>query len=357
LCRGPPTCGPAHAPRPDDLMGRELTPLRELPDHRRSARFVRKLARRSGASWPSTRGPAAAGSRGGLPGCSNRSGNVVVHAPPSAGGTYRFGSPWPPPSAPARGDGTRAKACALGSCGRRARHAGPGAIVFVSVSDGVGGVWSWGRGPARTPQRGREFGQMQVSVDGPALPCGSTGCWEPLRLERWPPCRYVGRPISPPPAAARRVARSDRGHPGRAGPSRDGAALSALLATAPTWAGVAAIVNAFDPRASTLAARSPPPGTDRSHGAALRRFVARRPRGPRLPGREHPSGLGAAPANRGCSVGGPAMARGRPRASVSASRDFSPLLRSGPGGGDLAAHVVRAGSNAVHDGGQPQALR
>jgi predicted NBD/HSP70 family sugar kinase len=234
-----------------DLMGRELTPLVSFPTDRDPRGFVKELARRIRRLLAEH--PEAGRCQGvgvAFPGMLDRSGNVVVHAPALGWRDV----PLREPLAAALGLPVEmenaAKACALALLwAARGDAQPPGDLVFVSVSDGVGG----GVVVGGEVLRGRhnvagEFGHMQFNVDGPPCACGSTGCWEPYVSNLATLSRYVGRPISPRqplPAEVADLTVDTLGVRARAGDVR---ALVALLATARYLGlGLAAIVNAFDP--------------------------------------------------------------------------------------------------------------
>ena len=73
-----------------------------------------------------------------------------------------------------------------------------GDLVFVTVSDGLGG----GVVVQGEVLRGRhniagEFGHLTLALDGPRCSCGAMGCWEAYVSNRATLARYFGRPAEP----------------------------------------------------------------------------------------------------------------------------------------------------------------
>jgi len=231
-----------------DLMGRELSPVVSFATDHDPHAFVKDLAGRVRRLL--TEHPEAGRCQGvglAVPGMLDRSGSVVVHAPGLGWRNVALKEPLAAALGLPVELENAAKACALAQLWATRGDAQPsGDIVFVSVSDGVGG----GVVVGGEVLRGRhnvagEFGHMPLSIDGPLCACGSPGCWEVYVSNLATLSRYVGRPVPPLPAELDDLTVDGLAVRARSGDVR---ALTALLATARYLGlGLASIVNALDP--------------------------------------------------------------------------------------------------------------
>ena len=185
-----------------------------------------------------------------VPGMVDRTGTRVLFAP-------RLGwrdVPFQEPLAAATGlpvvIENAGKACALDRFwSARGEPAGPGGLVFLSVSDGLGvGVVTGGQLLRGQHNAGGEFGHMPLALEGPRCACGAQGCWEAHVSNLATLSRYLGRELDPgkpiPPELATLTV-EDLVSRAR---QRDAVAVAALQATAHyLGAGLAAVVNAIDP--------------------------------------------------------------------------------------------------------------
>lgn len=234
-----------------DLTGRELTPLSSFPTERDPDAFVTDLAERVQqllAEHPD------AGSCEGLglamSGMLDRTGATVVHAPALGWRDVPITAPLSAALGLPVVMENAAKACALAQLwATRKDVPTPGDIVFVSVSDGVGGGVIVGGDVLRGRHNvAGEFGHMLISLDGPPCACGANGCWEMYVSNLATLSRYVGRaflPRRPLPAELSQLTVDDLAVRARAG---DVKALTALHTTARYLGlGLATIVNTLDP--------------------------------------------------------------------------------------------------------------
>ena len=124
-----------------------------------------------------------------------------------------------------------------------------GDLVFVTVSDGLGG----GVVVQGEVLRGRhniagEFGHLTLALDGPRCSCGAAGCWEAYVSNRATLARYFGRPAEPSaplPADQRNLTIQDLIVRAR---KNDARAAAAIQATARYLGlGLANVINVLDP--------------------------------------------------------------------------------------------------------------
>lgn len=141
------------------------------------------------------------------------------------------------------------RACALAQLwALRGDAPGPGDLVFVSVSDGVGvGVIIHGEVLRGRHNIAGEFGHVPLSLDGPRCACGANGCWEAYVSNRATLARYFGRPATAGPrrASQRHFTVEDLIVRARAG---DAKAIAAVETTGRYLGlGLASVINALDP--------------------------------------------------------------------------------------------------------------
>lgn len=141
------------------------------------------------------------------------------------------------------------RACALAQLwALRGDAPGPGDLVFVSVSDGVGvGVIIHGEVLRGRHNIAGEFGHVPLSLDGPRCACGANGCWEAYVSNRATLARYFGRPATSGPrrASQRHFTVEDLIVRARAG---DAKAIAAVETTGRYLGlGLASVINALDP--------------------------------------------------------------------------------------------------------------
>ncbi|HEX6746911.1 MAG TPA: ROK family protein [Longimicrobium sp.] len=123
-------------------------------------------------------------------------------------------------------------------------------FAYVTFSDGVGaGLVIGGRVVRGHRDAAGEFGHIPLSLDGPACPCGSRGCWEAYTSNAAVVARYLGRDLTTRESYAQvretRLTVADVVARARAG---DAAARAALEATGRyVGLGLAAIVNSLNP--------------------------------------------------------------------------------------------------------------
>ena len=123
-------------------------------------------------------------------------------------------------------------------------------FAYVTFSDGVGaGLVIGGRVVRGHRDAAGEFGHIPLSLDGPACPCGSRGCWEAYTSNAAVVARYLGRELTTRESYAQvresRLTVADVVARARAG---DAAARAALEATGRyVGLGLAAIVNSINP--------------------------------------------------------------------------------------------------------------
>jgi len=124
-----------------------------------------------------------------------------------------------------------------------------GDLVFVTVSDGLGG----GVVVQGEVLRGRhniagEFGHLTLALDGPRCSCGAAGCWEAYVSNRATLARYFGRPAEPSgplPTDQRNLTIQDLIVRAR---KNDARAAAAIQATARYLGlGLANVINVLDP--------------------------------------------------------------------------------------------------------------
>jgi N-acetylglucosamine repressor len=124
-----------------------------------------------------------------------------------------------------------------------------GDLVFVTVSDGLGG----GVVVQGEVLRGRhniagEFGHLTLALDGPRCSCGAVGCWEAYVSNRATLARYFGRPAEssePVPPDQRNFTIQDLIARAR---KDDTKAAAAIQATARYLGlGLANVINVLDP--------------------------------------------------------------------------------------------------------------
>jgi predicted NBD/HSP70 family sugar kinase len=140
-----------------------------------------------------------------------------------------------------------ARVCALAQIWTaRGEHTAVGDLVFLSVSDGLGGaIVSNGELMRGRHNVAGEFGHLPLNVDGPRCSCGATGCWETYVSNIASVSRYLGNtsgPLSPAPSG---ITVHDVIARAQAGDSRAAAALETTGRY--LGLGLAAIVNAVDP--------------------------------------------------------------------------------------------------------------
>ncbi len=142
------------------------------------------------------------------------------------------------------------RACALAQAWTARREPGTaGGFVFVNVSDGLAvGVMTNGQLVRGEHNAGGEFGHIPLALDGPLCSCGARGCWEAHVSNLATVSRYLNRSLDPgKPLPSDVVSLTVEDLISRARHD-DPLAVAALQATARyLGAGLAAIVNAFDP--------------------------------------------------------------------------------------------------------------
>jgi len=233
-----------------DLLGHELSPIESFPTNGNPQAFVTDLARRIRrllARHPDTGRCDGIGLA--VPGMLDRWGNALVHAP----GLGWRNVPLRRQLQAATGLTVRmensAKAAALAQLWDVRGPLPAGHIVFVNITDGVGGGVAVDGGIFRGHHNiAGEFGHMPLNIDGPPCACGSHGCWETYVSDIATLSRYVGRPFQR--NQQRSLELADLSVSGLATRARSGEAraLSALLTTGRFLGqGLAGIVNTLDP--------------------------------------------------------------------------------------------------------------
>lgn len=124
-----------------------------------------------------------------------------------------------------------------------------GDLVFVTVSDGLGGgVVIQGEVLRGRHNIAGEFGHTTMALDGPRCSCGAVGCWEAYVSNRATLARYFGRPAEPSgplPSDQRNFTIQDLIARAR---KDDAKAAAAIQATARYLGlGLANLVNVLDP--------------------------------------------------------------------------------------------------------------
>jgi predicted NBD/HSP70 family sugar kinase len=124
-----------------------------------------------------------------------------------------------------------------------------GDLVFVTVSDGLGGgVVVQGEVLRGRHNLAGEFGHLTLALDGPRCSCGAVGCWEAYVSNRATLARYFGRaaePSGPLPPDQRDFTIEDLIARAR---KDDAKAAAAIQATARYLGlGLANVVNVVDP--------------------------------------------------------------------------------------------------------------
>jgi predicted NBD/HSP70 family sugar kinase len=124
-----------------------------------------------------------------------------------------------------------------------------GDLVFVTVSDGLGGgVVVHGEVLRGRHNIAGEFGHLTLALDGPRCSCGAVGCWEAYVSNRATLARYFGRPAEPSeplPADQRNFTIEDLIARAR---KDDVKAAAAIQATARYLGlGLANVINVLDP--------------------------------------------------------------------------------------------------------------
>src|SRR6266542_425926 len=126
---------------------------------------------------------------------------------------------------------------------------GSGALVFVSVSEGIGvGVIIDGNVLRGQHNIAGEFGHVPLSLDGPQCSCGAAGCWEAYISNGATLARYFGRSahaLEGESGPQKRFTIEDLITRARA---HDPKAAAAIDATARyIGLGLASVINALDP--------------------------------------------------------------------------------------------------------------
>jgi N-acetylglucosamine repressor len=233
-----------------DLVGNELSPVRDVVTDREPPKFVARLAgetRQLLADHPGAGRCLGVGIA--FPGMLDRTASVVVQAP--AFGWHEV--PLRAPLAAAIGlpvvMENAAKACALAQIWDVRGDGLPGDFAFVTVSDGVGVGLVLGGDVLRGRHNvAGEFGHLPLNVAGPRCACGASGCWEAYVSNLATLARYTNRsllPGQPLPAEIAELTVGDVIARARTGEVR---AATALSTTAHYLGlGLASIVNTLDP--------------------------------------------------------------------------------------------------------------
>lgn len=233
-----------------DLVGNELSPVREVVTEREPSKLVALLARETKkllADHPDAGRCEGVGVA--FPGMLDRTASVVVQAP--ALGWHEV--PLKTPLASALGlpvvIENAAKACALAQIWDVRGDAPPGDFVFVTVSDGVGVGLVLGGDVLRGRHNvAGEFGHLPLNVEGPRCACGASGCWEAYVSNLATLARYTNRPLLPGQPLPAELSELTVGHVIAHARAGDVKATIALSTTAHYLGlGLAAIVNTLDP--------------------------------------------------------------------------------------------------------------
>jgi N-acetylglucosamine repressor len=234
-----------------DILGQPLVGMTSFPTDREPARLVARLAARIREVL--TRHPELGRCEGVgivVPGMVDRTGTRVLFAPRLDWRDVSFQEPLAAATGLPVTMENAGKACALAQAwSARGDPAGPGGLVFLSVSDGLGvGVVTNGQLLRGHHNAGAEFGHIPLALEGPRCACGAEGCWEAHVSNLATLSRYLGRdldPGKPIPAELAALTVDDLVSRARQG---DELAAKALRATAHyLGAGLAAVVNAVDP--------------------------------------------------------------------------------------------------------------
>lgn len=232
-----------------DLMGKSLVDITHFPTQRNLRNLIDDLSQRIKSIVADHPAGACQGVGIALPGMTDPSSGMVVHAPTLGWRDVNLKDPLSAAvDLPVHVENS-GRACALAQVWATRGGTHNGDLAFVTVSDGVGG----GIVVNGEILRGRhniagEFGHLPLSVDGPRCSCGATGCWEVYVSNLATLSRYFGRnPNEPKPMSAENslftiedlIARARNG---------DAKALAALHSTGRYLGlGLASIINSVDP--------------------------------------------------------------------------------------------------------------
>jgi predicted NBD/HSP70 family sugar kinase len=233
-----------------DLSGQPISGVISIPTPREPKAFVEALAERVKSLRAEDREiTAIAGIGVVVPGMVERLTMQVLHAPTLGWRNVNIREPLAAATGLTVQVENSGRACVLAQAWAIRDASGPGDLVFVSVSDGLGvGVMIHGEILRGTHNIAGEFGHVPLSLDGPPCSCGSTGCWEAYVSNRATLTRYFGRDVEsagPTSVEPRAFSIEDLIARARSG---DAKAVTAIQATARYLGlGLASVVNATDP--------------------------------------------------------------------------------------------------------------